>query len=151
MATIIDSSAANGGVPKGAILMWSGLAAAIPAGWALCDGSNGTPDLVGKFIRGGSQAGDTGGADSVTLTEDNMPQHAHALSGSQTATVSTTTNEYNAGYPPILMVGRSVGGSGSLSFSFSLSGDTGSAGKASPDAVSTLPAYYTLCYIMKIS
>jgi hypothetical protein len=31
------------------------------------------------------------------------------------------------------------------------SGDTGNAGKNPPDAVSTLPAYYTLCYIMKIS
>ncbi len=42
-------------IPPGGIIMWSGKTA--PAGWALCDGSNGTPDLRGRFIVGynGSQ------------------------------------------------------------------------------------------------
>lgn len=34
------------------ILIWSGAIVDIPAGWALCDGNNGTPDLRGKFIVG---------------------------------------------------------------------------------------------------
>lgn len=37
-------------VPTGGIIMWSGTIASIPAGWSLCDGSNGTPDLTDKFI-----------------------------------------------------------------------------------------------------
>ena len=37
-------------VPTGIISMWSGSIAKIPAGWALCDGSNGTPDLRDRFI-----------------------------------------------------------------------------------------------------
>jgi hypothetical protein len=41
-----------GGLPLGAIVMWSGLLADIPAGWQLCDGTNGTPDLRSNFVRG---------------------------------------------------------------------------------------------------
>lgn len=46
--------------------MWHGLIVDIPNGWALCDGTNGTPDLREKFVRGaedgidpGSEGGDT--------------------------------------------------------------------------------------------
>lgn len=34
---------------KGMIIMWHGLE--IPKGWAICDGSNGTPDLRNRFIK----------------------------------------------------------------------------------------------------
>jgi len=39
-------------VPRGAIIMWSGALSTIPAGWQLCNGSNGTPDLTNRFIYG---------------------------------------------------------------------------------------------------
>jgi hypothetical protein len=39
-------------VPKGSIMMWSG--ASIPAGWALCNGQNGTPNMQGYVPIGGS-------------------------------------------------------------------------------------------------
>ena len=32
------------------ITMWAGLIGAVPPGWHLCDGTDGTPDLIGKFI-----------------------------------------------------------------------------------------------------
>lgn len=65
-------------VPAGAVMLWPyNLATSpVPVGWALCDGSNGTPDLRGKFPFGadGSHAAlTTGGAASVTLTTDNLP------------------------------------------------------------------------------
>jgi microcystin-dependent protein len=45
-------------VPIGAIIMWSNFRGqAMPAGWALCDGNNGTPDLRGRFIVGYSPEG----------------------------------------------------------------------------------------------
>ena len=56
-------------VPGGFIGMWSGSAETIPTGWALCDGTNGTPDLTDRFILGAGKAyqpGATGGAATVT-------------------------------------------------------------------------------------
>lgn len=40
----------NSNIPAGGIIMWSGTIASIPSGWALCNGSNGTPDLTDKFV-----------------------------------------------------------------------------------------------------
>ena len=37
---------------KGIIVMWSGADTDVPAGWVLCDGTNNTPDLRGRFILG---------------------------------------------------------------------------------------------------
>ena len=69
-------------VPAGVILMWSGSAASIPAGWKLCDGTNGTPNLVNRFVLGANATspavGATGGAATVTLTSAQMPVHSHS-------------------------------------------------------------------------
>ncbi len=70
-------------LPSGVIVMWSGSIASIPSGWALCDGSNGTPDLRDRFIvgAGGSyDVGDTGGSNTVTLTTSHLPRHSHTVS-----------------------------------------------------------------------
>lgn len=83
---------------KGVIVMWSGSADNIPEGWALCDGTNGTPDLRDRFIVGAGReyaVGDTGGAKEVTLTTAQMPKHSHTGStnsaGSHTHTGTTNT------------------------------------------------------------
>jgi microcystin-dependent protein len=65
-------------IPRGAIIMWSG--SKIPSGWALCDGSNGTPDLRDRFILGANtinEAGQTGGSNSYSLSVSQMPAHSH--------------------------------------------------------------------------
>lgn len=72
-------------IPSGLISMWSGSAEDIPTGWLLCDGTNGTPDLRGRFIvgAGGDYApGNTGGEDAVALTTAQMPKHTHTFTGS---------------------------------------------------------------------
>lgn len=69
------------GVPTGGIIMWSGAVTAIPTGWTLCDGLNGTPDLRDRFVvgAGGTYAvGAVGGAAAVTLTAAQIPSHAHS-------------------------------------------------------------------------
>ena len=77
------------GVPSGVIAMWSGASNAIPTGWNLCDGNNSTPNLTGKFIKGGTSAGATGGstthshshnltAGDHTLSTSQMPSHNHS-------------------------------------------------------------------------
>jgi hypothetical protein len=64
-------------------------------GWYKCDGSNGTPDLRNKFIRGGSTSGQTGGYTDLFLAYHTHPitvgnnsvDHTHTL----TATVASQT------------------------------------------------------------
>lgn len=71
--------------PCGMILMWNSTAASIPAGFQLCDGTNGTPDLRGQFIIGAGgtySANATGGHSNVTLSSSNLPSHTHTFSAS---------------------------------------------------------------------
>lgn len=53
-------------VPPGVIVAWSGVLASIPSGWLLCDGNNGTPNLIDRFLQGITTAatnpGTTGGS-----------------------------------------------------------------------------------------
>jgi microcystin-dependent protein len=89
----------NALVPAGLICMWSGAPTAIPNGWEICDGSNGTPDLRGRFIVGydaGSSTspviapndgvtknygalGNTGGETGHTLAKAELPKHIHLI------------------------------------------------------------------------
>lgn len=43
----------------GTIVMYNGTSG-IPAGWAICDGTEGTPNLTGNFIKASETAGETG-------------------------------------------------------------------------------------------
>jgi hypothetical protein len=86
------SEAAGGTVPSGAIMMWSGSIASIPAGWYLCDGTNGTPNLRDRFIVGAGSTyavNATGGSADATL-----PSHTHGVSG----TTSGQTVDHNHSY-----------------------------------------------------
>lgn len=78
----------NAPVPVGLIAMWSGAINAVPTGWALCDGTNGTPNLRDRFVVGAGTTyavGATGGSNTVSLTTSQMPAHTHSV----TATGST--------------------------------------------------------------
>lgn len=91
LAGIASSGGGGSGVPSGVILMWSGTIATIPSGWALCNGSNGTPDLRNRFVVGAQQ--DDGGVAKTNLTGSltvsggsishshgiTDPKHNHAL------------------------------------------------------------------------
>lgn len=84
--TGMDTGAGPGAsIPSGGIILWSGSTASIPTGWALCDGTNGTPDLRDRFVVGagnGYAVDATGGSDTVTLTTAQLPVHNHSASGS---------------------------------------------------------------------
>ena len=70
-------------IPSGIIAMWSGASNAIPTGWVLCNGQNGTPDLRNRFIVGAGSSysvGNTGGSDTVSLNTNQIPAHSHGFS-----------------------------------------------------------------------
>ena len=55
--------------PEGTILPYTGDLAKIPHGWVLCDGTNGTPDLRGRFLEGtGSYSGEFKAAGLPNIT-----------------------------------------------------------------------------------
>lgn len=69
-----------GPMPTGTIIMWFGDENSPPDGWVFCNGENGTPDLRGRFPVGAGRqynVGDTGGAEQVELTLEQMPSHSH--------------------------------------------------------------------------
>lgn len=68
---------------KGMIVPYYGVLADIPIGWALCDGTNGTPDLRGKFVLGG-------GGDYTLGATGGSTQHDHNASTYVTISTSVT-------------------------------------------------------------
>lgn len=146
-------------VPSGGIIMWSGTVATIPSGWLLCDGTNGTPNLQDRFVVGAGNnynPGDTGGADSVTLTTSEIPSHTHTGTTDTDGAHSHDINIYDAPYfTPVYRTGATfnignntqntrtteVGGAHSHAFTTDATGG-GSAHE-------NRPPYYALAYIMK--
>jgi microcystin-dependent protein len=90
-------------IPVGLITLWSGSIASIPSGWALCNGSSGTPDLRDRFVVGAGSAyavAATGGFNTITLDTTQIPSHTHtgttaATDLSHTHTGSDTTGGNN--------------------------------------------------------
>ncbi|QSS96575.1 phage baseplate protein [Psychroflexus sp. ALD_RP9] len=67
------------------VQMYFGSITDIEQGWQLCDGTNGTPDLSGRFVVGldpndddYNEIGKSGGSKRHTLTQAEMPQHNHS-------------------------------------------------------------------------
>ncbi len=134
---ITSGGAVNAAFPAGIIAMWGGSIATIPAGWALCDGTGGTPNLLAKFIRGIATAltepGDTGGSDTHTHTI----AHTHTYSGTTASHGSATANPSNGGGTAFLYGAHT----------HAYSGTTDAASAADSGSGSTLPAYYALAFI----
>ena len=146
-------------IPTGVIVMWSGSIASIPSGWALCNGTNGTPDLRNKFIIGASvdvsgqsQTGVTGANTKTGGTKDAIvvshthpitdPGHIHSITAFgtgvsignpiQTGSVARDNLQYNFSPTNSSTTGITINSQGS-------SGTN-----------QNLPPYYALAYIMKL-
>lgn len=50
----------QGDIPSGTIMAYYNTIDNIPEGWAICDGTNGTPNLIGKNIIGADKTGSLG-------------------------------------------------------------------------------------------
>lgn len=64
--------------PKGTILPYAGDLTHLPRGWEVCDGSNGTIDLVGRIPIGTKTIGQAG-------TKDGTADHVHVVPGQKTS------------------------------------------------------------------
>ena len=74
---------AGAAVAANLIIIWTGLLAAIPAGWSLCDSGGGRPDLRSRFVRGVNtdvtDPGTTGGGATHGHTETALAAHSHTM------------------------------------------------------------------------
>lgn len=110
-------------LPSGSIILWFGSLAAIPAGFRLCDGGGGSPDLRDKFLvgAGGAYAVDANGGAANHNHAFTSNGHSHAIAGGPVVAAGV-------GYDP----------------GTSTDVDTGTT-----DNGSSLPPYHALAYIMK--
>ncbi len=170
VTTLASTSVSGyGTIPVGGIILWSGAITAVPDGWALCDGSQNTPDLRGRFVMGAGGSGyrgvgTTGGAETVTLSVGQLPAHNHQVSGT-TSTDGNHTHVYNDYYfseccPSWGWWGsgdsdgdnqprgtdRTSGAAGAHAHTFNVT----SASTGSGQAIDKLPPFYSLAYIMRI-
>ena len=137
-------------IPANIIIMWSGAVVDIPNGWFLCDGQNGTPNLVDRFVVG---AGSTYGLDSTGGSKDavvvshthsisiaSAGNHSHSVSGHQNAS-QTVGSQHGIGSPSSGSFALVFSGGHSHSLAVNNSGESG--------VDKNMPPYYALAYIMK--
>ena len=154
----------NGTIPFGGIIMWSGAIANIPTGWALCNGSNGTPDLRDRFIVGAgsnySVAGVGGTTNSIVVahthtgTTSTEGSHTHEVLVAQNSSSNTNrldnadTAFAGEGGSQTYITDNGVGdqllnNAGIHSHTITVN-STGSSGTNA-----NLPPYYALAFIMR--
>lgn len=165
-------------LPQGSIIMWSGTA--VPAGWAICDGTSGTPDLRGRFIVSSGTnsspiAGDSnpkylinqkGGRNQVTLTssQSGLPTHSHTIN--HTHTISDPGHDHkvdNHGNEDVGDANKQASynrnNNSTITTESSTTGITinnynGYSGKVKASNATTAhenrPPYYVLAFIMKL-
>jgi microcystin-dependent protein len=134
-------------VPPGGIISFSGTAielANLAPYWYLCDGSNQTPDLRGRFILGEGFIGadnfvfgQAGGSVNKNISVDNLPPHNHELLMGQEG-----PSAHNApdGYDELTLKPVTPGVSGNKTV-------VNTTGAGQP--INIMPPYYVLSYIMR--
>jgi hypothetical protein len=149
----------TGIIPIGVIVMWTGTIASVPSGWALCDGTNGTPDLRNKFIIGAYA--DAGNIAQTTVTNPTAPTYTKYGGTKDAIVVSHTHSITDPGHshsyiqpdaphvicppssPTSAIDSRTPTSTGTSTTGISIN----SAG--SDGTNQNLPPYYALAFIMK--
>jgi len=68
-------------LPKGSIIFWKGTTTNIPNGWVLCNGQNGTPNMIGQFFKGSTSTGSIEKAKLTTSANTSTNgNHGHGVS-----------------------------------------------------------------------
>lgn len=132
MTGVLADALSDAVLPAGMIVMRADNA--VPAGWALCDGTNGTPDLTDSFIigAGANVVGSTGGS----------IDHNHAITVNNAATGVTA----NHGFDPNVDGG---GGTANVALNPVTINDPQHNHNATSAATNHLPPFYALIFVMK--
>jgi hypothetical protein len=135
----------------GMIILWSGSTGSIPTGWALCNGSNGTPDLRNRFVVGAGStyavAATGGSADAIVVSHTHTatstvtdPGHFHNTYRNRGG-VGLDGNDLNSDQAQNLPTTSATTG-------ITVATTIASSGSSGTNA--NLPPYYALAYIMKL-
>jgi hypothetical protein len=152
--TAFVTSALTALVPSGSIMLWSGSLASIPAGWLLCNGSSGTPDLRDRFVVGAGStyavAATGGSANAIVVSHTHTatsvvtdPQHAHEVfCGTTQGPQSIPPSDGDGNQPQFAQTTTSASTGITVATTNSTEGSSGTN--------ANLPPYYALAYIMKV-
>ena len=121
-------------MPVGSIIMYNGKAEEIPSGWAICNGENGTPNLIDRFILGSTYCGGVGGKSQVTLSVSQLPPHRHKVLKSWYGKADNANDRQVVRWDETVDTNSQVW--------------TGETGLGLP--IDIMPPYYRLIYIMKV-
>ena len=139
-------------IPSGVIVAWSGAISDLPSGWILCNGSNGTPNLQGRFILGynptaytdsnnqpltSRTVGTIGGKEQHTLAIAEMPWHKHNSAPRVNKTCNCGGGDCECGIAPWQ---KYDWGNDMIAME--------AAGGSKPHE--NMPPFYVLAYIMKV-
>ncbi len=139
---VVDNITVNNScnkIPRGIIIGWNNNI--IPNGWAICDGSNCTPDLRGRsilgFNPGVNKIGQTGGEENHMLSIGELPIHAHKylINNSSKSFISSASSSN--------LSRTSLKGTNPIDHTTYLN-----VTKNSPH--NNMPPFYTCTYIMKL-
>lgn len=137
-------------VPSGVIVMWSGSVASIPAGWFLCDGGNGTPNLRDRFVVGAGSTyspGATGGSANAIVVAHTHTATSVVSDPGHTHSYNSPTGFDDGGFTGSVVNSIAPDTTGSSTTGITVSTTVNSAGSSGTNA--NLPPYYALAYIMK--
>lgn len=130
--------ASGDGLPSGVILMWSGTVASIPAGFAFCNGQNGTPDLRDRFVVCAQQ-------DSAGAAKSNPDGTGLAQSGGEASHRHGFITDGHAHYISQVLTVQSGTGATVGNYGTAENYDSGTT-----EYETNIPPFYTLAYIMKL-
>lgn len=179
LATLIAllTAGGGGGVPIGTIVKWSGSIASIPTHWQICDGTNGTPNLVNRFVVGAGSTYAVNATGGTTTHQHNVTgigggSHDHTLSvNSHTLSVSELPAHHHTSDQPFVsglvngalgsdfgVVGinsavntSDVGSTSGHTHGITVGADGTHGHTGTVDSSGNLPPYYALAFIQRIS
>jgi len=133
----------------GIICLWQGSVGSIPDAYIICDGTNGTPAMSGRFLRMASGDNDgTGGSTTHSHSAPGGASHTHSTS-SHTHSLATTTwgwgqcIELGGGAGTACNAQHSGGTSSAVTLTF------GNSSTTAPGSVNHEPAYRYIMYIQQ--